>query len=378
MPQGNRPGDQRRADANAARAKGATTRAVGTTRGETTGGSRSNSRGGMSPIGSSQPPSMGLSQSAINNASFIDYRRKPGDTARETLDLGRFAGPTFHDRLTDYHRRLTEIDQRNVRDTYSAENNDIMNGHPFGKRPPVIKGSQNTTSPKSAPDIRAGRDLRKLASDTRAGHRGERGRNAVYDDLNEQNVRNANATALMHENAAKSTANAHANAYYGRQTDRMREMTENKRQPGRFDGPAPDSSHLDNLRYGTPVATRENVARDLMEYAGRSLPSGKASAKTAPSKGASTGRKLASIGALAAGSFAAGQAGVRSVDTRSAAEKMRDDASDMGPVKGRVMERRSYQAAGGTRPAATKIVAYKGQTKRSRVLGVSNVKAGQN
>jgi hypothetical protein len=126
------------------------------------------------------------------------------------------------------------------------------------------------------------------------------------------------------------------------------------------------------------VATKENVARDLMEYAGRSLPSGKTSAKTTPSKGASTGRKLASVGALAAGSFAAGQAGVRSVDTRSAAEKMRTDASDMGPVKGRVMERRTYQAAGGTRPTATKIVPYEGQTKTSRLLGVSNVKAGQN
>ena len=204
MPQGNRPGDQRRADATAARAKGSTTRAVGTTRGETTGGSRSNVRGGMGPVGSSQPPSMGLSQSAINNASFIDYRRTPGDTARETLDLGRLAGPSFNQRLDTYHKRLGEIDQRNVRDTYSSENNDIVNGHPFGKRPPVIKGTQNTTSPKSAPDIRAGRELRTLARDTRAGHRGERGRNVINDQMNDQNVRNANNTARMHEDSSKT------------------------------------------------------------------------------------------------------------------------------------------------------------------------------
>jgi len=118
MPQGNRPGDQRRADANAARAKGATTRAVGTTRGETTGGSRSNSRGGMSPIGSSQPPSMGLSQSAINNASFIDYRRTPGDTARTTLDLGKFARPTRDVRNAMFHSALKATDKQFKRDVF--------------------------------------------------------------------------------------------------------------------------------------------------------------------------------------------------------------------------------------------------------------------
>lgn len=202
----------------------------------------------------------------------------------------------------------------------------------------------------------------------------------------------------------------YADKYLAHQTDRMRSMMnarkpkteidsekadpqeftyppdERTRKPSKFDSPAPDSTHLDlapsdahrSNRYEIPVvATRENVARDLMEYAGRSLPSGKAPTKTAPSKGSSTARRAGSVAALAAGSFAAGQAGVRSVDTRSAAEKMRDDASDMGPVKGRVMERRTYQAAGGTRPQAEKIVPYAGQTKTSRLLGVSNVKAGQ-
>jgi hypothetical protein len=199
----------------------------------------------------------------------------------------------------------------------------------------------------------------------------------------------------------------YADKYLAHQTDRMRGMMnarkpkppsefltteppairdERTRKPSKFDSPAPDSTHLDvapsdahrSNRYEIPVvATRENVARDLMEYAGRSLPSGKAPTKTAPSKGSSTARRAGSVAALAAGSFAAGQAGVRSVDTRSAAEKMRDNASDMGPVKGRVMERQTYQAAGGTKPQATKIVPYAGQTKTSRLLGVSNVKAGQ-
>jgi len=68
----NRPGDKRRADAVAARAKGAVTRSVGTSRGNTTFGSKSNNQGGMSAAGyQSEAPSMGLSRSAISNSSFI-------------------------------------------------------------------------------------------------------------------------------------------------------------------------------------------------------------------------------------------------------------------------------------------------------------------
>jgi hypothetical protein len=344
MPQGNRPGDQRRADATAARAKGATTRAVGTTRGETTGGSRSNSRGGMSPIGSSQPPSMGLSQSAINNASFIDYRRTPGDTARTTLDLGRFARPSQDVRNAMFHSALRATDKQFKRDAYSDETRSILDpgSVSFGKRPPVIKGSNTTTSPLSAKHNTAERKFSKLASDTRREHRQFQGQNRIDDEMTSRNVDVAKTYARQHQDLGKETARDHMNTYVAKQTADMRSRVN---QPG-----------------GEKIGNRNHVV----------------GTKTTSSKGASTGRKLASVGTLAAGAFAAGQAGVKSVDTRSAAEKMRDDASDMGPVKGRVMERRTYQAAGGTRPTATKIVPYEGQTKTSRLLGVSNVKAGQN
>lgn len=346
MPSGDRgrPGDKRRADANAARAKGATTRAVGTTRGETTGGSRSNSRGGMSPIGSSQPPSMGLSQSAINNASFIDYRRTPGDTARTTLDLGKFARPSRDVRNAMFHSALKATDKQFKRDVFDDGLRSILDPGSvgFGKRPPVIKGTNTTTTPLAAKHNAAERKFSRLASDTRREHRQFQGQDPIDDEMTSRNIDVAKSNAKQHQDAGRAISRDHMNTYMADQT---RDMRSRVNQPG-----------------GEKIGNRNHVV----------------GTKTAPSKGASTGRRLASVGTLAAGAFAAGQAGVRSVDTRSAAEKMRDDASDMGPVKGRVMERRTYQAAGGTRPTATKIVPYEGQTKTSRLLGVSNVKAGQN
>jgi hypothetical protein len=357
-PNRNRPGDKRRADANTARAKAQTNREIGTVRGETTGGSRSNNRGGMSPVGSSQPPSMGLGQSAINNASFIDYRRTPGATARETLDLGRFAGPSFYERQTTYHQRLGEIDRKNVRAAYADDLNNTVNGHAFGKRPPVVKGTQNTTSPLSARDTRSAAELRKLASDTRAGHKAERGRNSAHDELTDQNVRNANATARMHENAAKSTGNAHANAYYGRQTDRMREMTGNKRQPGNFEDVAPSDSHRGGDKYGP--ATKESVARDLGEYATRPLGKEFVDAGTkrqpgqhvseAPPK--SIGKQFrmnapgiarSVVAGLGAGALTVAHDARRSGSEgntsprQDASDNRRSNSSDMGPVKGRAL-----------------------------------------
>ena len=365
MPQGNRPGDQRRADATAARAKGSTTRAVGTTRGETTGGSRSNVRGGMGPVGSSQPPSMGLSQSAINNASFIDYRRTPGDTARETLDLGRLAGPSFNQRLDTYHQRLGEIDRRNVRDIYSSENNDIVNGHPFGKRPPVIKGTQNTTSPKSAPDIRAGRELRTLARDTRAGHRGERGRNVINDQMNDQNVRNANNTARMHEDSGKLMAGAHANAYYGNQTDRMREMTGNKRQTGmdlqlvdNYDGVAPSDSHR---QQPGPATTKRPSGMHVSEAPPKSI--GSQFKMNAP------GLAKAGLAGLAAGAMTmahdARKTGSEGTPSRSQESNTNrgQKASDMGPVKGRFLQKLNEYDGGQPRQSG------KGHSTGTRVVG---------
>jgi len=383
MPQGNRPGDQRRADATAARAKGVTTRAVGTTRGETTGGSRSNVRGGMSPVGSSQPPSMGLSQSAINNASFIDYRRTPGDTARETLDLARLASPSFNQRLDTYHKRLGEIDNRHVRDMFSSDANDIVNGHAFGKRPPVIKGTQNTTSPKSAPDIRAGRELRKLASDTRTGHRPSRGQNVGLDEFNNQNVRNANNTARMHEDSAKLMAGAHANEYYGNQTDRMREMTGNKRQTGNnvtnvdnYDGVAPSDSH----RQQPGPATKESVARDLGNYAMRPLgkefvdagtkrPSGMHVSEAPPKsigsqfKMNAPGLAKAGLAGLGAGVAVAGALNAQRIGSEALQNHRRDKAEDMGPVKGRMLTQENRFAGGEPRQSG------KTHSSGTRVVG---------
>jgi hypothetical protein len=338
--------NQKRDDANSARSKGQTTRSVGTTRGETTGGSRSNNRGGMSPVGNSQPPSMGLGRSAINNASFIDYRRTPGDTARTTLDLAKYARPSMAERNSKFHSELRSVDKQFDRNAYMDETRRILapGSVSFGNRPPVIKGSNNTTSPLSAKHNTAERGFSRLASDTRREHRQFQGQNPIEDEMTSANVDVAKSYARQHQDLGKSTSRDHMNTYMAKKTADMRSRVN---QPG-----------------GEQIGNRNHVS-------------------TPAPKRSNTGRTIAAVGGLGAASFAAGQSGIHSFSPGkpSAETQMRKDASDMGPVKGRVMERRSYQAAGGTRPQDTKIASkenYPNQGKISKAMDVKNVKPGQN
>lgn len=178
----------------------------------------------------------------------------------------------------------------------------------------------------------------------------------------------------------------YADKYLAHQTDRMRGMI-NARKP-----PAPSVAPSDAHRGGNSNAKPPHYAgyhpadnlpahAYMKEYYDTIKDTGKALAgKVIPAKG-STARKVAGGAGLAAAAFVAGRAtehGEKVAPQRTESQKMRDDASDMGPVKGRVMERRTYQAASGTRPQATKIVPYEGQGPLSKKLGVSNVKAGNN
>ncbi|CAB4145004.1 hypothetical protein UFOVP657_63 [uncultured Caudovirales phage] len=333
MPQGNRPGDQRRADANAARAKGSTTRAVGTTRGETTGGSRSNVRGGMGPVGSSQPPSMGLSQSAINNASFIDYRRTPGDTARTTLDLAKYARPSMDARNATFHSQLRATDKQFDRNAYMDETRRILapESVSFGKRPPVIKGSNTTTSPLSAKHNTAERGFSKLASDTRREHRQFQGQRPIEDEMTSANVDVAKAYANQHKDLGKETARDHMNTYVAKKTADMRSRVN---QPG-----------------GEQIGNRNHVSENPPKSIGTQF------------KMNAPGLAKAGLAGLGAGVAVAGALNAQRIGSEALQTHRRGKAEDMGPVKGRMLTQENRFAGGEPRQSG------KTHSSGTRVVG---------
>jgi hypothetical protein len=287
----------------------------------------------MGPVGSSQPPSLGLSQSAINNASFIDYRRTPGDTARTTLDLAKYARPPMDARNATFHSELRAADKQFDRNSYNDETRSILNpgSVSFGKRPPVIKGTNTTTSPLSEKHNTAERRFSRLATDTRREHRQFQGQKPIEDEMTSANVDVAKAYANQHRDLGKETARDHMNTYMSKQTGDMRSRV--------------------NQSGGEQIGNRNHVSEAPPASIGKQF------------KMNAPGLAKTALAGLGAGAVAAGTLNAQRIGSEALQNHRRNKAEDMGPVKGRMLTQENRFAGGEPRQSG------KTHSSGTRVVG---------
>lgn len=340
--------NQKREDSNAARDKGKVTRAVGTTRG---------------PGMNSQPPSTGLGRSAISNASFEQYPDLPSTRVRGLGSSFSFQPPDFGVKRPGYSasRASRDADMR----AFDA---------PYLSRPGTrVQGGAETTSPRAGAFFDASANERRNKRSFQAGiektglplKRDEKGIIRDYD-------KQANAA----ENTGRGEASKYMNDYLAAQTARMRRMTSNPVTRAL----APDSSHLDF----------EGVAPSDMHRGGT------APSKPAPRTSVPEGMKMRDSGGKSMGvsgseasdnmrKYQKSRSGIADVDSTrrenagmlagaltvplaygvkalyddhrqqtidNNVNRRRDDASDMGPVKGRALERSNQFEGGRPKTAA--------------------------
>jgi hypothetical protein len=393
MPQGNGNRKDQRAADRAARQERKIVRAVGSERGETTGGSKFDNWGNRLPIGSSQPPTMGLSRSALSNASFIpDYnpQTKANVNARmqgyvdegklnTRVDLRNSAVKRFGNSIPNVERP----------GSIKAWNGDTVRYMPVQEKPTGRPwGKEGTVQ---HPDFRAssarGGAIEAANAASKVTGRGRRA------GLTTQEIRTYTGpyaeVAQGLRNDADKYEREYANKYLGHQTDRMREMTGNKRQPGDFEGVAPSDDHRggvvasNDARRQPGPATNESVARDLGDYAMRPLgkefidagtkrPAG-THVSEAPPKSIGTqfkmtaphlGRTALGLGTGVALAAMRGSEDYTPEGRRQEASNTRQNkASDMGPAKGRYLQKLNEYDAGQPKQSG------KGHSTGTRVVG---------
>jgi hypothetical protein len=359
--------NQKRDDANSARNRGSEQRAnvpsLGLGRGNPTFGSRSNNQGGMSPAGfQSQAPDGGRQRSAITNASFIQYpeldeapyyRYRQYKVTPEQIKMT--GGRMSPGKLTNFSPESLNVNPPGTAAKAARARGDVNDTmHRIAgygnddnpKRPETRPGSKTseTTSPRaqsyfdaSSRELKNARVYGQALKDLDIG-------SMSPDERKIKGRYGREARAV--ESTGRGHAATYMNDYMAKKTADMRSRVN---QPG-----------------GEQIGNRNHVAET----------------KT-PAKNGSTGRtgKIVATGALlaaAAGADRLMSGADKAISRPTKTEQMKSDAADMGPVKGRVLTRKTYEAAGGTNKQPTKIVPYEGQGKMSKALGVSNVKAGQN
>ena len=373
--------NQKRDDANEARGKGKVTRAVGTTRG---------------PGMNSQPPSLGLGRSSISNASFEQYPMLEGN--RKSYDGSEWHVPASqHDDIRkmreqygtrrDYNspppkpgfnqRRPTDAGkgrivtpQSNQRGSISYVNNYVNSKYAPGtsqmlvadtwalgdNKRPVVVGNR-TAGPASAKAIG---DARKFERESNAAIAKEK-RFGPLNKADQQTATHLRSRAKGYVTDANNQADDYVNSYQAKQASRMRGMMDaRKPKPDlkKFDGPAPDSRHLDEPdRSSVPEGMR------IVDSRGRSATSAAINMdKYKRSRGdihnnGDSFRDMA--GTFGAGLLVPAAAGLKALydDRRQQTHdnnvnRRRDDASDMGPVKGRALERSNQFEGGRPKTAA--------------------------
>jgi hypothetical protein len=405
MPQGNSNRKDQRAADRAARQERRIVRAVGSERGETTGGSKFDNWGNRLPIGSSQPPTMGLSRSSISNASFIpDYNPSTRANVNERMQ-GYVDEGKMHTRVSMRDAAVKRFGNSipNVErpGSIKAWNGDTVRDMPVQDKPTGRPwGKEGTVQ---HPDFRAssarGGAIETANAASRVTGRGRRA------GLTTQEIRTYTGPYAEVAQGLRSDADKYereyANKYLGHQTDRMREMTGNKRQPGNFEDVAPSDAHRGGVHATNSMprsdgdkyapATKESVARDLGDYATRPLGREFTDAGTtrqpgqhvseAPPKSIGTQFKMAAphlgraamaglgTAAVVASSEGARRQGVREMTAsngRASANQQtqrRSDAADMGPVKGRALTQANAWSGGQPKQSG------KGHSTGVRVVG---------
>ena len=346
--------NQKRDDANEARGKGKVTRAVGTTRG---------------PGMNSQPPSLGLGRSSISNASFEQYPDLP---STRTRGLGRafsYEPQDFGLKAPGYNasRASREADMRGY------------NSGGMSRPGTRVQGGSETTSPRASAFFDASANERRNKRGFEAGI----AKTGIKPDISEQGVsRNYDKQARASENTGRGEARDAMNRYLGSQTDKMRRMTGNPVTsalgPGlrKFDGPAPDSRHLD-FEGVAPSDMHRGGTAPVKPPARSSVPDGM---KMVDSRGRSVASAAINMdkytrsrngidfendmnrtvgGVIGTSLLVPAAAGLKALydDRRQQTvnnntNRRRDDASDMGPVKGRALERSNQFEGGRPKTAA--------------------------
>ena len=352
--------NQKRDDANEARGKGKVTRAVGTTRG---------------PGMNSQPPSLGLGRSSISNASFEQYPMLEGN--RKSYDGSEWHVPASqHDDIRkmreqygtrrDYNspppkpgfnqRRPTDAGkgrivtpQSNQRGSISYVNNYVNSKYAPGtsqmlvadtwalgdNKRPVVVGNR-TAGPASAKAIG---DARKFERESNAAIAKEK-RFGPLNKADQQTATHLRSRAKGYVTDASNQADDYVNAYQAKQASRMRGMMDARKPKTEV----PEGMRTVNSRGETAASAASNMDK----Y--------KRSRGDIHNNGDSF-RDMA--GTFGAGLLVPAAAGLKALydDRRQQTHdnnvnRRRDDASDMGPVKGRALERSNQFEGGRPKTAA--------------------------
>ena len=352
--------NQKRDDANEARGKGKVTRAVGTTRG---------------PGMNSQPPSLGLGRSSISNASFEQYPMLEGN--RKSYDGSEWHVPASqHDDIKkmreqygtrrDYNspppkpgfnqRRPTDAGkgrivtpQSNQRGSISYVNNYVNSKYAPGtsqmlvadtwalgdNKRPVVVGNR-TAGPASAKAIG---DARKFERESNAAIAKEK-RFGPLNKADQQTATHLRSRAKGYVTDASNQADDYVNAYQAKQASRMRGMMDARKPKTEV----PEGMRTVNSRGETAASAASNMDK----Y--------KRSRGDIHNNGDSF-RDMA--GTFGAGLLVPAAAGLKALydDRRQQTHdnnvnRRRDDASDMGPVKGRALERSNQFEGGRPKTAA--------------------------
>ena len=352
--------NQKRDDANEARGKGKVTRAVGTTRG---------------PGMNSQPPSLGLGRSSISNASFEQYPMLEGN--RKSYDGSEWHVPASqHDDIRkmreqygtrrDYNspppkpgfnqRRPTDAGKGRIvtpkseqRGSISYVNNYVNSKYEPGtsqmlvadtwalgdNKRPVVVGNR-TAGPASAKAIG---DARKFERESNSAIAKEK-RFGPLNKADQQTATHLRSRAKGYVTDAYNQADDYVNAYQAKQASRMRGMMDARKPKTEV----PEGMRTVNSRGETAASAASNMDK----Y--------KRSRGDIHNNGDSF-RDMA--GTFGAGLLVPAAAGLKALydDRRQQTHdnnvnRRRDDASDMGPVKGRALERSNQFEGGRPKTAA--------------------------
>ena len=341
--------NQKRDDANEARGKGKVTRAVGTTRG---------------PGMNSQPPSLGLGRSSISNASFEQYPDLPSTRTRGLGAKFSFQPPDFG------VKRPGEMSQRASREADVRGFNAGAMSRP-GTR---VQGGSETTSPRASAFFEASANERRNKRAFEAGIQ----KNGLPVKRDEKGImRDYDKQARASENTGRGEARDAMNRYLGNQTDKMRRMTGNPVTsalgPGlRSFDEAMGKTPSDMRREGTAPpkpSPRTSVPEGMKmrDSGGRSMGISGSEASDNMRKYQKSRSGIADVdstrrenaGMLTGALTVPIAYGLKALydDRRQQTidnnvNRRRDDASDMGPVKGRALERSNQFEGGRPKTAA--------------------------
>jgi hypothetical protein len=328
--------NQKREDADAARGKGKVTRAVGTTRG---------------PGMNSQPPSLGLGRSSISNASFEQYPDLPSTRVR---GLGR----GFSYEPQDFGLKNPGYNSKRAHRIADERAADARSMSRPGTR---VQGGTETTSPRASAQFDASANERRNKRSYETGI----AKAGLKPDLSEQGFsRNYDKQAGASESTGRGEARDAMNRYLANQTDKMRRMTGNPvtsalgpgmRSYDEAMGKAPSDMHRDGTAPAKPLARIEGMR--TVNSRGESVSSAasnmdkyqksrKGIADVDSTRRENAGMLTGALTVPMAYGLKALYDDRRQQTIDNNVNRRRDDASDMGPVKGRALERKNQFEGG--------------------------------